>query len=170
MAWKQNRSRLLLKTRKRNFRIKSRNNGVRSSQKLKAASIELSKQEKGLSNKLKALVYAKDRAGELLWNIITPTLLYSAKLHKEIADDIVAIDQAMKWGFGWEQGPFEVWDAIGVEKSVQKMEENGVVVPTWVKEMLEKGFTTFYKHDNGDSYYYDNGEYKLIERNKRPFS
>ena len=57
--------------------------------------------------------------------------LYSAKLHKEIADDIVAIDQAMKWGFGWEQGPFEVWDAIGVEKSVQKMEENGVVVPAW---------------------------------------
>ena len=96
-------------------------------------------------------------------------LLYSAKLHKEIADDIVAIDQAMKWGFGWEQGPFEVWDAIGVEKSVQKMEENGVVVPTWVKEMLEKGFTTFYKHDNGDSYYYDNGEYKLIERNKKQF-
>ncbi|MEW9574948.1 3-hydroxyacyl-CoA dehydrogenase/enoyl-CoA hydratase family protein [Bacillus toyonensis] len=138
--------------------------------KLKAASIELSKQEKGLSNKLKALVYAKDRAGELLWNIITPTLLYSAKLHKEIADDIVAIDQAMKWGFGWEQGPFEVWDAIGVEKSVQKMEENGAVVPTWVKEMLEKGFTTFYKHDNGDSYYYDNGEYKRIERNKKAIS
>ncbi len=53
--------------------------------KLKAASVELSKQEKGLANKLKALVYAKDRAGELLWNIITPTLLYSAKLHKEIA-------------------------------------------------------------------------------------
>ncbi|MGR4032183.1 3-hydroxyacyl-CoA dehydrogenase, partial [Bacillus sp. ZZQ-131] len=138
--------------------------------KLKAASVELSKQEKGLANKLKALVYAKDRAGELLWNIITPTLLYSAKLHKEIADDIVAIDQAMKWGFGWEQGPFEVWDAIGVEKSVQKMEENGVVVPTWVKEMLEKGFTTFHKHDNGDSYYYDNGEYKRIERNKKAIS
>ena len=91
--------------------------------KLKTASIELSKQEKGLANKLKTLVYAKDRAGELLWNIITPTLLYSAKLHGEIADDIVAIDQAMKWGFGWEQGPFEIWDAIGVEKSVQKMEE-----------------------------------------------
>ncbi|MEN1936767.1 3-hydroxyacyl-CoA dehydrogenase/enoyl-CoA hydratase family protein [Paenibacillus sp. 102] len=138
--------------------------------KLKAASIELSKQEKGLANKLKALVYAKDRAGELLWNIITPTLLYSAKLHKEIADDIVAIDQAMKWGFGWEQGPFEIWDAIGVEKSVQKMEENGKVVPAWVKDMLEKGFSTFYKRDNGESYYYDNGEYKLIERNKKAIS
>ncbi|WJE52401.1 3-hydroxyacyl-CoA dehydrogenase/enoyl-CoA hydratase family protein [Bacillus cereus] len=138
--------------------------------KLKAASVELSKQEKGLANKLKALVYAKDRAGELLWNIITPTLLYSAKLHKEIADDIVAIDQAMKWGFGWEQGPFEIWDAIGVEKSVQKIEENGGVVPAWVKDMLEKGFNAFYKHDNGESYYYDNGEYKLIERNKKAIS
>ncbi|WP_242144000.1 MULTISPECIES: 3-hydroxyacyl-CoA dehydrogenase/enoyl-CoA hydratase family protein [unclassified Bacillus cereus group] len=138
--------------------------------KLKAASVELSKQEKGLANKLKALVYAKDRAGELLWNIITPTLLYSAKLHKEIADDIVAIDQAMKWGFGWEQGPFEIWDAIGVEKSVQKMEENGKVVPAWVKEMLQNGFATFYKHESGESYYYDNGEYKRIERNKKAIS
>ncbi len=138
--------------------------------KLKVASVELSKQEKGLANKLKALVYAKDRAGELLWNIITPTLLYSAKLYKEIADDIVAIDQAMKWGFGWEQGPFEIWDAIGVEKSVQKMEENGKVVPAWVKEMLQNGFATFYKHDSGESYYYDNGEYKRIERNKKAIS
>ncbi|EMA6342355.1 3-hydroxyacyl-CoA dehydrogenase/enoyl-CoA hydratase family protein [Bacillus cytotoxicus] len=138
--------------------------------KLKAASVELSKQEKGLTNKLKALVYAKDRAGELLWNIITPTLLYSAKLYKEIADDIVAIDQAMKWGFGWEQGPFEIWDAIGVEKSVQKMEDSGKVVPAWVKEMLQNGFATFYKHDSGESYYYDNGEYKRIERNKKAIS
>ena len=87
---------------------------------------------------MKALVYAKDRAGELLWNIITPTLLYSAKLHKEIADDIVAIDQAMKWGFGWEQGPFEVWDAIGVEKSVQKMEENGAVIPLGERNVRER--------------------------------
>ena len=63
------------------------------------------------------------------------------KLLGEIADDIVAIDQAMKWGFGWEQGPFEIWDAIGVEKSVEKMKEEGIAVPTWVKEMLEKGHT-----------------------------
>ena len=128
----------------------------------------MSKQEKGIANKLKALVYANDRAGELLWNIITPTLLYSAELHREIADDIVAIDQAMKWGFGWEQGPFEIWDAIGVEKSVAKDgRRTAQMFLTWVKEMLEKGFTTFYKEDNGDSYYYDNGEYKLIERNQK---
>ncbi len=74
---------------------------------------------------MKALVYADDRAGQFLWNTMTPSLVYSAQLLGEIADDIVAIDRAMKWGFGWEMGPFETWDAIGVEKSVQKMEEAG---------------------------------------------
>ena len=54
---------------------------------------------------------------------ITPITRILCALLSEIADDIVAIDRAMKWGFGWEQGPFEAWDAIGVEKSVQKMEE-----------------------------------------------
>ena len=85
----------------------------------------MAKQQKGLANKVKTLVYAKDRTGEILWNIIAPTLRYSAELHGEIADDIVAIDNAMKWGFGWQQGPFEIWDAIGVEKSVEKMKEEG---------------------------------------------
>lgn len=131
--------------------------------KLSTPSVELSKQEKGSANKLKALVYAKDRAGELLWNIFSPVLVYSAQLLGEIADDIVAIDRAMKWGFGWEMGPFETWDAIGVEKSVQKMKENGLEVPAWVTEMLEKGFTTFYKEES----FYDNGEYKPVEFNPK---
>ncbi|MED1468733.1 3-hydroxyacyl-CoA dehydrogenase/enoyl-CoA hydratase family protein [Bacillus salipaludis] len=131
--------------------------------KLSTPSVELSKQEKGSSNKLKALVYAKDRAGELLWNIFSPVLVYSAQLLGEIADDIVAIDRAMKWGFGWEMGPFETWDAIGVEKSVQKMKENGLEVPAWVTEMLQKGFTTFYKEES----FYDNGEYKPVEFNPK---
>ena len=116
--------------------------------------------KKDLANKLKALVYADDRAGELLWNILSPTLLYSAELHGEIADDIVAIDHAMKWGFGWEQGPFETWDAIGVEKSVQKMKEDGVEVPAWVKEMLEKGLLLSIKKKMAMLYFYDNGEYQ----------
>ena len=68
---------------------------------------------------MKALVYADDRAGKFLWNTLSPVLVYSAELLGEIADDIVAIDRAMKWGFGWE-GPFETWDAIGVEESVAK--------------------------------------------------
>nr|WP_206701270.1 3-hydroxyacyl-CoA dehydrogenase/enoyl-CoA hydratase family protein [Cytobacillus firmus] len=136
-------------------------------QKLKTASTELAKQEKGTAGKLKALVYSDDRSGQLLWNILSPALLYSAQLHGEIADDVTAIDRAMKWGFGWELGPFETWDAIGVEKSVRKMEEAGEEVPAWVKEMLEKGINSFYKEEEGQKYFYHNGEYRLIEENPK---
>ncbi len=136
--------------------------------KLKTASVEMSKQEKGLGNKMKALVYANDRSGELLWKIFSPVLVYSAELLGTIADDIVAIDRAMKWGFGWEQGPFEVWDAIGLEKSIAKMEKDGLTVPSWVKEMLANGHTSFYKEEeNGDLFFYTNGDYKLVEENTK---
>lgn len=135
--------------------------------KLKAPSLEAAKQEKGAARKLKALVYANDRVGELLWNVISPTLVYSAELLGEIADDIVAIDQAMKWGFGWQLGPFEIWDAIGVEKSVSKMEEEGVTVPVWVKEMLENGHTTFYKEGENGTLFYVNGDYKEVAVNEK---
>lgn len=131
--------------------------------KLQSASVELSKQEKGLANKMKALVYSEDRAGQLLWNIFSPVLTYSAELLGTIADDIVAIDRAMKWGFGWEMGPFETWDAIGLRKSVSKMDS----VPVWVSEMLENGHETFYKEENGKLFYYQNGEYVSVEENPK---
>lgn len=134
--------------------------------KLKTASTEMAKQQKG-SAKMKTLVYAEDRAGKLLWSIFAPTLAYTAQLAYEIADDIVAIDQAMKWGFGWEKGPFETWDAIGVKKSVEKMEAEGIAVPGWVKEMLEKGIDSFYKEENGSVFYYHNGEYKPLVQNEK---
>ncbi|MGN1400134.1 MAG: 3-hydroxyacyl-CoA dehydrogenase NAD-binding domain-containing protein [Bacillus sp. (in: firmicutes)] len=135
--------------------------------KLKAPSLEIAKQVKGLSNKLKSLMYSKDRVGELLWNISAPTLLYSADLLGKIADDIVAIDQAMKWGFGWQQGPFEMWDSIDIGKSVAKMKEEGRSIPAWIDDMLEKGFTSFYKEEDGNVLYYDNGEYKVLEENPK---
>lgn len=135
--------------------------------KLKAPSIEMAKQAKGLPNKMKALVYSEDRAGQLLWNVLNPALVYSAQLLGDIADDIVAIDQAMKWGFGWSTGPFETWDAIGVEKSVARLEAEGITVPQWVKDMLAKGITSFYKEENGIVHYYDNGEYKEIVENPK---
>ena len=134
--------------------------------KLKTASVEAATQAKG-AGKLKVLAYADDRAGQLLWNILTPVFLYSAELLGEIADDIVAIDNAMKWGFGWSFGPFESWDAIGVAQSVEKLKAEGKAVPAWVEEMLASGFTTFYKEENGDKYYYANGEYHLIPQNPK---
>lgn len=118
------------------------------------------KQVKGTSAKMKALVYAEDKVGKLLWNIFAPVLVYSAELMNVIADDIVSIDNAMKWGFGWKQGPFEVWDAIGVEQSVNKMKEQGLAVPTWIEEMLAKGITSFYKEESDGMYFYDSSDYK----------
>lgn len=135
--------------------------------KLETPSIELSKQEKGSANKLKALIYAEDRAGALLWNIFSPVFIYSAELLGTIADDIVAIDNAMKWGFGWEMGPFEAWDAVGLEKSVRRMQEDGTNIPSWINEMLEKGLTSFYKDEDGQRSFYDKGEYKPLKANHK---
>lgn len=136
--------------------------------KLKTASTEMSKQAKGYSNQMKALIYSDDRAGQLLWKILTPVLTYSATQLGEIADDIVAIDQAMKWGFGWSKGPFETWDAIGLEKSVTQLEQEGIHVPEWVKEMLRNGFTHFYKeNEQGETLYFHHGEYKQLIENPK---
>jgi len=135
--------------------------------KLQAPSIELAKQTKGLDNRLKTLVYANDRAGELLWNIFAPTLIYSAELNGIIADNIVEIDNAMKWGFGWSQGPFEMWDAIGVEKSVKRMEEEGRTIPSFVKKLLEKGYESFYKEIDGQLAFFNGEEYEVIPVNEK---
>lgn len=135
--------------------------------KLRAPSLEVSKQAKGLSNKLKTLLYSEDRAGSLLWKITNPVLLYSADLLGTIADDIVAIDRAMKWGFGWQQGPFEIWDSIGVEKSVAKMKQEGKAVPAWIEDMLSSGVTSFYKEEDGVVYFYQNDAYKPVIENPK---
>lgn len=137
------------------------------SKKLKTPSIEMAKQARGLANKVKTLVYAKDRTGELLWNIFAPTLIYSGQLVGEIADDIVAIDNAMKWGFGWSQGPFEMWDAIGVEDSVAKMRAEGRDIPLFVEKFLENGFTSFYSEIEGELAYYNGTEYVKVPVNEK---
>lgn len=134
--------------------------------KLSAPSIDLAKQAKG-ADKLKALVYANDRAGQLLWSIFSPVLVYSAELAGVIADDIVAIDNAMKWGFGWNQGPFELWDSIGLEDSVKKMKAEGIEVPAWVQEMLNNGQTSFYKKENNDTLYVAGGSYEATKVNPK---
>ncbi|ANU25898.1 3-hydroxyacyl-CoA dehydrogenase/enoyl-CoA hydratase family protein [Planococcus versutus] len=135
--------------------------------KLKTPSQETAKQQKGLAAKMKTLVYADDRTGQLLWKILSPTLLYSAELTGEIADDIVAIDNAMKWGFGWEQGPFETWDAIGVQQSVEKMRQEGHPIPAFVQALLDSGNDTFYKEENGDLYFFDGTEYQPVPVNEK---
>ncbi|RLL46540.1 3-hydroxyacyl-CoA dehydrogenase [Oceanobacillus piezotolerans] len=136
--------------------------------KLSTPAVELAKQQKGTRNKMKALVNSEgDRAGDLVWNVVKSVLLYSAELLGEIADDIVSIDRAMKWGFGWELGPFETWDAIGVRDSVERMKQEGEIIPEWVLALLASGNETFYKNENGILSFYYKEKYKQQTFNKK---
>ena len=114
----------------------------------------IAKDRQKLPDKLKALCYGDDRGSKYFWEITAKTLIYSANRIPEISDDIVNIDNAMKWGFGWEKGPFESWDAIGVQKSVDRMKTEGKKVPSWVLDMLESGRDTFYTTENGEQTYW----------------
>jgi 3-hydroxyacyl-CoA dehydrogenase len=126
-------------------------------QKLKMASLEAAKNIPGTPGKVKALFYAEDPAGQFTFRTMAETLLYSASCIPEIADDIVNVDNAMKWGFAWRMGPFEAWDAIGLKASVEKMKKAGFQIPGWVQEMLASGKESFYKRDAGVQYFYDLG-------------
>ncbi len=115
----------------------------RPKQKAKFVSLDAAKNIDKLDDRLRALVYAKDRAGEFLWRTISESLIYTANRVPEIADNIVEIDNAMKWGFAHELGVFETWDAIGVEKSVKRMREEGRQIPANVERMLTAGHPEF---------------------------
>ncbi|MFI5290012.1 MAG: 3-hydroxyacyl-CoA dehydrogenase NAD-binding domain-containing protein, partial [Polyangia bacterium] len=93
---------------------------------------------------------ADDRAAELARKVTYATLAYSSHRLGEIADDVVNIDRAMRWGFAWDLGPFETWDAIGVAEAVASMAALGIEPAGWVKEMLKKGRASFYE---GDTYW-----------------
>ncbi|MEA2206423.1 MAG: 3-hydroxyacyl-CoA dehydrogenase [Blastocatellia bacterium] len=127
----------------------------RPSQKVKLPSLEMAKNIEDGGERIKGLVWAKDRVGAFLWKTLARTLRYSADRIPEIADTVVEVDRAMRWGFGWELGPFEVWDAIGVEKSVARMKEEGQSIPANVEKLLEAGAKSFYKQHDGQKFYFD---------------
>ncbi|MCW5960516.1 MAG: enoyl-CoA hydratase/isomerase family protein [Pyrinomonadaceae bacterium] len=131
-------------------------------EKTKFPELDAAKQIENREKRIKQLVWGKDNVGEFLWKTTSRTLRYAANRIPEIADTVVEIDNAMKWGFGWEIGVFETWDAIGVRESVERMKEEGQPVPESVEKMLDRGAETFYKSENGDIYFYDlvAGEYK----------
>ena len=111
--------------------------------------------------RLKALVAGDDVAAKFAWNGLARTLCYSARLVGEIADDVVNVDRAMRWGFNWDLGPFEAWDAIGVAESVARMKEDGMDVPQWVVDMVEGGQSNFYAGTIASPEYFDTGSKKL---------
>jgi 3-hydroxyacyl-CoA dehydrogenase len=143
----------------------------RPRKKLKARSLEQAKRAKTLPEQLQALIYAEDAAGKLAWHITKKVLIYSANRLREIADDIVSVDRAMRWGFNWDLGPFEMWDAIGVERSVARMKEEGEKVPQWVEDMLASGVKSFYQTEAGKVHaFHIGGKFKEVDEHEKVIS
>ena len=124
------------------------------------------------AEKIQAIVYGDDKGAKYAWDVISSQLIYSANRVPEISDTIVDIDNAMKWGYNFENGPFECWDAIGVKKSVEKMEKEGLAVPEKIKNFLADGNQTFYKIQDGKKYFYDfaSGSYKPVPVSEKQIS
>jgi 3-hydroxyacyl-CoA dehydrogenase len=127
----------------------------RAQEKVRFDSLGAIKNEEDVRKRLKKLVFADDVAGKFAWSVLSHTLVYSARRLGEIADDIVSIDQAMRWGFNWELGPFEAWDAISVPESLAKMKQEGLSVPEWVERMVASGQTSFYTGGPAAPLYFD---------------
>ncbi len=140
----------------------------REKQKAKFASIEAGKNVESLTERLKLLTYANDRAGEFIWKTTSAILLYAANRIPEISDDIVNVDKAMRWGFNWQLGPFEMWDAIGVEESVKRMRTEGKTIPPFVEKLLASGKQSFYERRNGVTYCFDFKTAKHIAIDEKP--
>ncbi len=108
-----------------------------------------------LKARTKMLFFAKDKAGEFYRKTFSGLFSYSSHRIPEISDELYKLDDALKAGFGWELGPFETWDIVGVEKAIEIMKENGKTPANWVTKMLDNGFKSFYIIDNGVRKYYD---------------
>ena len=125
------------------------------SQKVKFATLEMTKTIDDLKERMKVLINGQDKAGEFYRKSFFGLFAYVSNRIPEITDAIYKIDDALCAGFGWSLGPFANWDAVGVEKAVEEMEKMGISPNPWVKEMLAAGIKTFYKVEKGAKYYYD---------------
>ncbi len=103
--------------------------------------------EEDVRARLRKLVADPGKAGLFAWKVLSRSLAYSARRIGEITDDITAVDDAMKWGYNWELGPFETWDALGFEAVVDRMKKDGVALPASIDKMRASGAKSFYADD-----------------------
>ena len=124
-------------------------------QKVKSATLEATKPIEDLRERMKVFAKGADKAGEFFRISFFGLFEYVSDRIPEISDELYRIDDAMRAGFGWELGPFEVWDAIGIKNSMAEMRKHGNEAAPWVIEMLDAGFNSFYTVENGMKKYYD---------------
>jgi 3-hydroxyacyl-CoA dehydrogenase len=133
------------------------------SEKPKFSSVAAAKLIENLGDRLKALYKEMDQAGFFLRMLYFYIFSYSSRRIPEITDEIYKIDDAIKSGFGWELGPFETWDLLGFEKISKQMEEVNILPAAWIKEMLAKGFKSFYQIEKGKRKYFDKNTFSYKE-------
>lgn len=136
----------------------------RPQQKVKSATLEMTKTIEKVADRMKVFATGKDKAAELFRASFFGLFEYVSDRIPEISDELYRIDDAMRAGFGWELGPFEVWDAVGIQASLDGMKQLGHAPAIWVTEMLAAGHTSFYKIEDGVKKYYDipSKSYKAI--------
>ena len=127
----------------------------RSKKRASFATLELTKTIDNVGDRFKVLVKGKDKAGEFYRKCLSALFAYVQNRVPEISDEIYRIDDGLRAGFGWEHGPFQIWNEIGVAAGVELMKATGKEPAAWVTEMLEKGETSFYTVKEGATYYYD---------------
>ncbi|MGB7754251.1 MAG: 3-hydroxyacyl-CoA dehydrogenase NAD-binding domain-containing protein [Candidatus Acidiferrales bacterium] len=129
--------------------------------KAKFPSIEAGKAIEDTRDRLRALLAPAldgkggDKANRFLWSSLSQTCLYAARLMPEISHNVVDLDRAARWGFAWELGPFEVWDAVGVERMAKALERDGQELPPLVRKVLDSPSKSFYQSEKGTTRYFD---------------
>lgn len=127
----------------------------RERQKPRFDSIKATKGIEDPGKRIATLIAGDDAAAALAWDSLSQTLVYAARHLDDMAFDPVQVDNGMKWGYAWDLGPFEIWDAIGVQASVERMQADGIDVPQWVLDMLAAGRTSFYEGAPGERTFWD---------------
>ena len=134
------------------------------SSKVSFPTLELIKSIENTLERFPVLIKGKDKAGEFYRKTFAALFAYVQNRIPEISDELYRIDDAMKAGFGWENGPFEIWDALGIEQGVELMKSEGYNPATWITEMLSSGIKTFYKIEKGQTYFYDRYRKEYVKK------
>ncbi len=127
----------------------------RKKQKAKFITLESTKNIDNVVDRFKILIKGKDKAGDFYRKSFASLFSYVSNRVPEISDDFYKIDDAMKAGFGWEHGPFQIWDAIGVAEGIEMMKAEGLAPASWVNEMISSGYKSFYTVKEGATYFYN---------------
>jgi 3-hydroxyacyl-CoA dehydrogenase len=132
-------------------------------ERVKFPTLEMTKAIDNVTDRFKILVNGMDKAGEFYRKSFTSLFAYVQNRIPEISDELYRLDDALRAGFGWQHGPFQIWDAIGVTKGIKLMEKEGYTVAPWVKEMIDAGNDSFYSIIEGAKYYYSIPDKKYVK-------